>query len=101
MMTRINQIIGFSEMVGEQLVDAGVLDVMDDLKKVANAAKELQGMIEANLSFSTEAPVVSDGIAASARPAIPASFEKGPDKERLEGHFLCKRRPKSAAGKRP
>lgn len=88
MMTRINQIIGFSEMVGEQLVDAGVFDVMDDLKKVANAAKELQGMIEANLAFSTEAPVVAPTIAESARPVIPASVEKGAEKERLEGHFL-------------
>lgn len=91
-MTQINQIIGFSELVGDQLVDAGVLDAMEDLKKVANAAKKLQGMIEANFAFSTEAPIESAvaavDVANPPRPAIPTAGAMDSDAERLKGHFL-------------
>jgi sigma-B regulation protein RsbU (phosphoserine phosphatase) len=47
--TPINHILGFSELLGEDLADRGVKDLAD-LDKVQNAARQLLGIINSRLS---------------------------------------------------
>lgn len=92
-MTRINQIIGFSEIVGDQLADSGDGAGVDDLKKVTRAAKELQGMIDANLqAFATAKPVEEIDVASfdveRKLSAVSAHEGESSETEALKGHFL-------------
>lgn len=48
--TPINHILGYSELIEEELADEGVTSVADDLRKIHKAAKQLLEMIGANLS---------------------------------------------------
>jgi len=50
--TPINHILGFSELLGEDLADRGIKD-LDDLGKVQHAARQLLGLIETRLSDAT------------------------------------------------
>lgn len=47
--TPINQIIGYSELVGEELVDLGEQGLQQDLEKVAKAARTLLDLIQKEL----------------------------------------------------
>lgn len=48
--TPINHILGYSELVTEELADEGVTSVAGDLGKIRNAAQQLLAMIGENLS---------------------------------------------------
>ncbi|MGC1481535.1 MAG: SpoIIE family protein phosphatase [Chthoniobacterales bacterium] len=47
--TPINHILGYGEMIAEELADLGRADLVEDLDKVHAAAKRLLGLIDANL----------------------------------------------------
>jgi sigma-B regulation protein RsbU (phosphoserine phosphatase) len=48
--TPINHILGYSELVAEELADDGVTSVTGDLEKIRNAAQQLLAMVGDNLS---------------------------------------------------
>jgi sigma-B regulation protein RsbU (phosphoserine phosphatase) len=48
--TPINHILGYSELVAEELADDGVTSVAGDLEKIRNAAQQLLAMVGDNLS---------------------------------------------------
>ncbi|MDD5200342.1 MAG: SpoIIE family protein phosphatase [Terrimicrobiaceae bacterium] len=50
MRTPINHILGYSELVAEELADEGVTSVAADLEKIRNAAQELLRMVGEHLS---------------------------------------------------
>jgi sigma-B regulation protein RsbU (phosphoserine phosphatase) len=47
--TPINQIIGYTELVGEELEESGQPDLIEDLNKVTKAARHLLGLIQQEL----------------------------------------------------
>ena len=65
--TPINHILGYGELVAEELADDGVTSVADDLQKIRNAAQQLLGMIGEHLSEEGFARLT--GYASSAAPA--------------------------------
>jgi sigma-B regulation protein RsbU (phosphoserine phosphatase) len=65
--TPINHILGYSELVAEELADEGVTSVADDLGKIRHAAQQLLGMVGDNLSEAGFARLI--GYASSAAPA--------------------------------
>jgi sigma-B regulation protein RsbU (phosphoserine phosphatase) len=74
MRTPINHILGYSELVAEELSDEGVTSVAADLEKIQSAARQLLAMVGENLSEegfarlqSGEAPL--EGTA----PSVPTS----------------------------
>lgn len=80
--TPVNHIIGYSELLGEELADRGV-DGLDDLARIRSAAGTLlemintrlgEGIADSGLSLEKPAPVVSDPV-----PVAPA---------RILGHIL-------------
>jgi len=80
MRTPINHILGYSELVAEELSDAGVTSAAADLEKIQHAARQLLGMIGEHLSeegfarlHSGEAPEARTATSAAATPHETAS----------------------------
>jgi sigma-B regulation protein RsbU (phosphoserine phosphatase) len=65
--TPINHILGYGELVAEELADEGVTSVADDLGKIRHAAQQLLGMVGENLSEEGFARLI--GYASAAAPA--------------------------------
>ncbi|MCX6969733.1 MAG: SpoIIE family protein phosphatase [Verrucomicrobia bacterium] len=81
--TPVNHIIGYSELLGEELADRGV-DGLEDLAKIRSAADALLKLINTRLGEASGVPVT-----AGAPEAAGVSFERiGGDPARITGHIL-------------
>ncbi len=84
--TPINHIVGYGEMVAEELADLGRQDLVSDLAKVRAAARRLLELIDVNLreGGASQAPTATVGEAdpTTAAPVNPISPGRG------EGHLL-------------
>jgi sigma-B regulation protein RsbU (phosphoserine phosphatase) len=70
--TPINHILGYSELVAEELADDGVTSVAGDLEKIRNAARQLLAMVGENLSEA--------GFARLQGATAPLDLERRPEK---------------------
>ena len=63
--TPISQIIGYSELLEEELEDRGAADLVDDLRKIRDAARRLLDLADGKLRDEQDpgAPVLPDGDA--------------------------------------
>ena len=83
--TPINHILGYSELVAEELADDGITSVAGDLEKIRNAAQQLLSMVGENLSEEGFARL-RDGIVSPLYPDVdrrsvqkpPVHVEDGP-----------------------
>ncbi len=92
--TPINHILGYSELVAEELADDGITSVADDLGKIRNAAQQLLGMVGENLSeegfarligYAAAAPAPGAArTAASTTTSVPDADKPAP----IPGHIL-------------
>lgn len=88
--TPINHILGYSELLGEDLADQGVKE-LDDLEKIQTAARQLLGLIDRSLSdeafqfIATGAPAPSEKTE-SPKFAAPADIIDHP--ATFTGHIL-------------
>lgn len=78
--TPINHIIGYSELVQEELEEEGITSCASDLRKVREAAAQLLRMVNSHLSEDGLAALLS-GNAPRPRPTDTAALECG-----VEGH---------------
>jgi class 3 adenylate cyclase len=95
--TPINQIIGYSEMLGEQATEEGHEQYLDDLQKIGIAARELLEKVEAlpldgsrgqpaGLRRSSDAPEVKSGEYVA--PASASSPAPGEEDEAVSAKIL-------------
>lgn len=54
--TPVNHILGFSELLEEELADRGVRDGLEDLEKIRGAARKILGIVDGTLSPPELAP---------------------------------------------
>lgn len=61
--TPLNHILGYSDLLQDELRSRGSADLIPDLEKISNAGKELLSLIEANAdSFTPAVPVIHEAI---------------------------------------
>ena len=81
--TPVNHIIGYSELLGEELADRGV-DGLDDLAKIRTAAGTLLELISTRLGEGTTVPAPSEAPAPAAAHDVSADIEPS----RISGRIL-------------
>jgi sigma-B regulation protein RsbU (phosphoserine phosphatase) len=81
--TPVNHIIGYSELLGEELGDRGV-EGLDDLEKIRSAAKTLLGLIDGRLRGGVPVSAVAAKPGAATGPAEPGGLAPA----RISGRVL-------------
>lgn len=79
--TPINHILGYSELLGEDLADQGIKDLAD-LEKIQSAARQLLGLIDSRLDESSAPPIPDTATSAptlSESTPLPLSDDPSPD----------------------
>lgn len=94
--TPINHILGYGELLGEDLQDQGIKN-LDDLEKIQSAARQLLALIDSSLNIETlsappsqeaHAAPSAPSPAAAAAPSAPPAQEAAETPAARPGHIL-------------